>query len=130
MLMNLRRLLLVAGAVSVAVLFMPLSAPAQGATPTCFGKPATIVGTSGNDTIYATKYSDVIASLGGGDSVHALAGNDLVCGSDGNDVIFDGYGSDAIDGGNGWDTVYLCPDGSLDHLVNVERVISSSLGCT
>lgn len=127
--MNISRLLLVAGALSVAVVFMPLSAPAQAA-PFCLGKPATIVGTSGSDTIHGTNYSDVIASLGGGDYVHALGGNDLVCGGDGNDVIFDGYGSDDIDGGNGFDTVYLCPDLSVDHLVNIEKVVNSSVGCT
>jgi Ca2+-binding RTX toxin-like protein len=125
-----RRLLVVASALGLAVLFMPLPAPAQAAVPTCFGRPATIVGTNGNDTIYGTKLPDVIASLGGADVVHALAGDDLVCGGDGNDIVFDGYGSDAIDGGNGVDTVYLCPDGALDRLVNVERVINSTLGCT
>ncbi|HEY5988144.1 MAG TPA: hypothetical protein VIV12_17485 [Streptosporangiaceae bacterium] len=128
--MNMHRLLMVASAFSLAVLFMPLSAPAQAAVPTCFGKPATIVGTNGNDSIRGTSLPDVIASLGGADLVHALAGNDLVCGGDGSDIVFDGYGSDAIDGGNGVDTVYLCPDGALDRLVNVERVINSSLGCT
>lgn len=128
--MNMRRLLVVASMLPLVVLLTPLSAPAQAAAPTCFGRPATIVGTNGNDSIDGTKLPDVIASLGGDDRVHALAGDDLICGGDGNDVMFDGYGTDAIDGGNGVDTVYLCPDGALDRLVNIELVINSSLGCT
>jgi hypothetical protein len=130
MLMNVRRLLVVVSTLPLAVLPLQLSAPAQAAIPTCLGKPATIVGSNGSDVIYGTKFPDVIASLAGDDRVHALAGNDLVCGGDGNDVVLDGYGTDVVDGGTGVDTVYLCPDGSFDRLLNSERIINSSLGCT
>jgi Ca2+-binding RTX toxin-like protein len=127
--MTMRKLLVIAGGLTLVVLFVSTPAPAQAA-PACFGRPATIVGTNGSDVIYGTGFPDVIASLAGNDKVHARAGGDFVCGGDGSDVIFDGYGSDTIDGGTGVDTVYLCPDGSFDRLVNVERFINSSLGCS
>jgi Ca2+-binding RTX toxin-like protein len=128
--MDMRRLLVVASALTLAVLFAPLPAPAQEAAPTCVGRPATIVGTNGNDYIRGTNFPDVIASLGGNDNVHALAGGDLVCGAAGADIIFDGHGLDAIDGGTGVDTVYLCPDSVFDRLVSVEKIINSYLGCS
>lgn len=124
-----RKLLVIVGGLTLVVMFVSTPTPAQAA-PTCFGRPATIVGTNGSDVIYGTNFPDVIASLGGNDSVHARAGGDFICGGDGSDVIFDGKGSDSIDGGTGVDTVYLCPDGSFDRLANVERFINSSLGCS
>lgn len=54
----------------LAGLLLPLSGTARAATPTCFGVPATIVGTSGNDVIYGSNGSDVITALGGADAVH------------------------------------------------------------
>jgi Ca2+-binding RTX toxin-like protein len=125
-----RRLFVVASVLTLAVLVTPLPAPALAATPTCFGRPATIVGSNGPDVIYGTNLSDVIASLGGNDSVRARGGADFVCGGDGSDIIFDGYGHDSIDGGTGVDTAYLCPDGLFDRLVSIEKVINSSYACS
>jgi hypothetical protein len=53
-----RRLFVVASVLTLAVLVTPLPAPALAATPTCFGRPATIVGSNGPDVIYGTNLSD------------------------------------------------------------------------
>lgn len=59
-----RRGLVAAVLAPVLVLLTP-AGPA-GATPTCHGKPATIVGTPGDDWLYGTDGPDVILGLGGG----------------------------------------------------------------
>jgi hypothetical protein len=118
--------ILAAGAL---LLVAPAVHARTSAFPTCFGAPATIVGTNGNDVIYGTNFDDVIVALGGADQVHGRAGNDRLCGNGGGDTLFDGFGADRIDGGYGIDTLYLCPDGAPDSWVNVERVIQSQLGC-
>src|SRR6266567_2717501 len=41
-----------------------------GMPPTCDGRPATIVGTEGNDTIKGTPGRDVIVGLGGDDQIY------------------------------------------------------------
>jgi glucose/arabinose dehydrogenase len=66
------------------------------APPTCQGKPATIVGTKGNDVRKGTSANDVIVGLGGNDKLSSLAGKDLICG---------GAGKDRLEGGNGKDTL-------------------------
>lgn len=90
------------------------SAAATGATeavPTCFGKPATIVGTSLDDVISGTLGDDVIAALGGRDNVHSGEGNDLVCLGPGGDTetrterANGGLGEDKISGGDGDDKI-------------------------
>jgi Ca2+-binding RTX toxin-like protein len=78
---------------------------------------ATIIGTSGNDTITP---AGVSAGVTGGipsdadDSINGLAGNDLLDGSggndklsgvDGNDTLEGGLGDDTLDGGGGNDTL-------------------------
>jgi Ca2+-binding RTX toxin-like protein len=67
------------------------SAPAQP-TAGCLGKPATIVGTDGDDVIRGTDRRDVIVGLGGNDAIDGLGGADTICGGDGNDVISTGEG--------------------------------------
>jgi alpha-galactosidase len=71
--------------------------------PTCKGKPATIVGTSGNDVLTGASAADVIAALGGNDKLSGLAGNDLLCGGAGNDTVKGGKGSDKLYGDKGRD---------------------------
>ena len=65
---------------ALLVLAMPpasqLTAVAADA-PTCFGVPATIIGTDGDDDLVGTDGADVIASLGGNDEVHPGDGDDL-----------------------------------------------------
>ncbi len=65
--------------------------------PKCGGKPATIVGTNGNDVLNGTAKSDVIV---------AKSGNDVVRGKGGADVICLGSGIDRAEGGSGTDTIY------------------------
>lgn len=101
------------GIALTAVAVATFSAPVPGAaaaddTPTCMGKPATIVGSEYADTLYGTPGDDV-AWLGGtalaGDSsgdvdvFHGEGGDDLVCQG--------GLGGIDVDGGSGDDEVHL-----------------------
>jgi Ca2+-binding RTX toxin-like protein len=76
---------------------------------TCFGKTATIVGTTGNDVLLGTSGDDVIVGLAGNDYIEGRGGVDLICGGKGNDVLIgDWYdyltaGIDRADGGEGLD---------------------------
>jgi len=73
----------------------------------CDGRRATIVGTSGADTINATSGNDVIAGLDGNDTIDGMGGNDLICGGDGDDRFVQGAapdGADVLIGGSGIDT--------------------------
>jgi hypothetical protein len=87
--------------VTAAFGVVTLSADAQATPPTCFGEPATIVGTEGNDTIDGTEGPDVIVGLGGHDRISGLGGDDIICGNDGFDDLFGGDGNDKVRGGNG-----------------------------
>lgn len=82
-----------------------VSTAANRATPTCLGREATIVGTSGADVLRGTAGADVIVGLGGDDTIDGLAGNDIICGGNGNDLIRAGWGNDVVLGGNGSDTI-------------------------
>jgi Ca2+-binding RTX toxin-like protein len=77
--------------------------------PTCKGKTATIVGTSGDDrgatALVGTSGRDVIAGLSGNDEIKGLNGKDLACGGPGNDVIKGGAKGDKLAGGGGRDKV-------------------------
>jgi Ca2+-binding RTX toxin-like protein len=82
------------------LLSTPVTA-ASAAAPTCFGKPATIVGTPGADHLSGGP-DDVVVGLGGDDS---LSGG-TVCGGDGNDSILGAWRvSSSLDGGNGDDII-------------------------
>ena len=70
---------------------------------TCKGKPATIVGTDGNDVRKGTTGQDVIVGLGGNDRLSGLGGNDLICGGSGNDNLSGGKGNDKLYGQKGKD---------------------------
>jgi RTX calcium-binding nonapeptide repeat (4 copies) len=72
---------------------------------TCKGKPATIVGTDGNDVRKGTSGRDVMVGLGGNDKLSGLAGNDLICGGAGKDTLKGGKGNDKLFGGAGKDTL-------------------------
>ena len=81
---------------------------------TCNGLPATIVGTTGNDTIDGTNGNDVIVGLGGNDIINGGKGDDVICGDggddtlnggDGDDILVGGHGDDILDGGKGDDTL-------------------------
>lgn len=73
------------------------------------GFGATILGTAGNDLIFATSGADdidtgggddIIFALGGDDTIHGGDGDDIIIGGDGSDRIFSGFGKDMLFGGN------------------------------
>lgn len=80
-----------------------LATPAGAATPLCFGKRATKVGTASPDVLRGTPAADVIAGLGGGDTIRGLTGIDRICGGAGADIILAGAGNDFLSGGGGID---------------------------
>jgi hypothetical protein len=116
--MVLAGLLACAAAVAVALASAAGGAQAQEKGPSCFGVPATIVGTKGGDVIEGTPKADVIVGLGGSDFIKGRAGGDRICGGPnpepsasevrpenleggrGNDRIYGGVGSDDINGNN------------------------------
>jgi Ca2+-binding RTX toxin-like protein len=84
-----------------AVLFVSVPPP----VPTCFGRPATIIGTEGNDILRGTPGDDVIVGLGGNDVISGFDGDDLICGGAGNDLIRGNAGNDKLSGDEGNDTL-------------------------
>ena len=68
-------------------------------------KPATIVGTPGNDMLSGTPGADVIAGLAGDDTIDGGGGDDLICGGDGNDVLYGVDGADTLTGDAGDDFI-------------------------
>jgi Ca2+-binding RTX toxin-like protein len=111
-----RKVIAAVAALAFAGLPLIWSAPTQAAVPTCFGKPATIVGTDGPD--YLTGQSgvaDVIYGGGGNDTISGGdfyqqdqipgAAPDLLCGGPGDDTMRDSPGSDKLNGGDGNDTM-------------------------
>ncbi len=79
--------------------------PTIGARPVCGGKPATLIGTPGKDSLTGTAGRDVIVALGGNDTINGLGGNDTICGGAGNDTIRGGDGDDIARGRGGSDRV-------------------------
>lgn len=75
--------------------------PTAAASPQCFGKAATIVGTGGNNEIIGTDHRDVIVGFGGNDTIKAKGGHDFICAGAGADTVDGGLGSDQIAGGPG-----------------------------
>ncbi len=65
----------------------------------------TLVGNSGNNTIFGMGGNDTIAGRGGDDSIHGGNGNDRIWGEQGNDVILGGNGDDTIWGQDGNDYI-------------------------
>lgn len=109
-----RRRVLAAGLASVLVaplLFFSQGTASAGGSPTCFGLPATIIGTPGDDDIDGTAGNDVIVGLDGGDTLDGLGGDDTICGGadgagpDEGDSITGGDDADRIDGEEGDDII-------------------------
>jgi Ca2+-binding RTX toxin-like protein len=82
-----------------------LAVPARAADTTCFGKPATIIGTAGDDLLRGTNGRDVIVGRAGNDTIQSFHGRDLICAGEGADIVAAGRGSDRVEGGNGNDLV-------------------------
>lgn len=102
-----------------ACLVALVSAPGAGAAPAagaaCQGREATIVGTSGDDTLEGTDHNDVIVGGRGDDRITGLGRKDVICGGAGRDVIdagslhdevWGGADDDRIDGGRNDDDLY------------------------
>jgi Ca2+-binding RTX toxin-like protein len=85
------------------------SSVAATATPSCEGRPATILGTQGADSLDGTAGNDVIVGLGGDDVIHGLGGSDAICGGPGDDIASGGPGGDGLDGGFGNDVLRCGP---------------------
>jgi Ca2+-binding RTX toxin-like protein len=134
-----------AAVVVLCVAFSSASGAAQVSVLTCFGAPATIVGTERDDQINGTPGNDVIVTLGGADSVVAGAGDDRICTGDGADGVLAQAGNDSIDGGTDPDGVfYFTATGPVnvnletgvatgdgrDTLVGIENVTASDLDDT
>jgi Ca2+-binding RTX toxin-like protein len=111
--MTRRRTLSIGLALAIVSTVGAVNAAAEPA-PTCFGQPATIVGTDGRDVIHGTPGDDVIVTGDGPDDVFAGAGDDLICGGGGSfeddeaigDRLHGGPGRDRIDGGPGNDLLF------------------------
>ena len=80
-----------------------------GSGPWCNGRRATIVGTSGDDTLRGTPGDDVVVAYAGNDVIDTYGGRDVVCAGAGNDRIDTGEGDDEIRAGDGDDTVDAGP---------------------
>ena len=85
---------------SLALLAPLLTAtPALAVGETCDGRPATHVGTAGNDVIHGTIGDDVMVGLDGDDQLYGFQGNDVLCGDDGSDDLHGYEGDDRLFGG-------------------------------
>jgi len=75
----------------------------------CFGRPVTLVVPAGGADFYGSSdpaVIDVILGTSGEDRIYALGGNDFVCGGDAYDHIEGGPGNDWIDGEQEGDSLY------------------------
>ena len=88
---------------------------ASAVTETCFGSTATVVGTSGDDTIRGSAGDDVIVAGDGNDHIMGLEGDDVICGGSGDDVLEGGEGDDRLLGEAGTDRLDGGP-GDFDRL--------------
>ena len=116
---EMRRALIV---LSTGVLLgVPLPVSSAAGAPTCFGEPATIIGTSGRDSLVGTDGDDVIVGRGGRDYLEGKDGDDIICGGSGgrsggdepewlvggagDDVLLGQAGLDELLGGSGRDRI-------------------------
>lgn len=97
-------------------------AHARASARACDEEAATIVGTSGDDTISGTPDDDVIVALAGNDTVEGLAGDDVVCGGRGSDTMKAGPGKDHFRGGAANDLV------TFEDELNAVQVVLPSRG--
>ena len=91
------------GTVTITVV-APAGGPG-GPVPTCGGRPATIVGSAGDDTLAGLSGNDVIVTLGGNDTVRSGGGSDIVCTGAGADRVLGGAGRDRLNSQSGRDRV-------------------------
>ena len=115
------------------VIQCPYIPPGMDPVPTCQGRPATCVGTEGDDLLWGTEDDEVIMALAGDDAIHGDEGDDVICagpgddavhgargedfifGEEGNDLLFGAQGKDSLYGGDG-DRDVLWGGPGLDYL--------------
>jgi Ca2+-binding RTX toxin-like protein len=92
---------------SVLGLLVPMGT-ASAVSYACNGKPATYVGTPGDDLIDTHNANDdVIVALGGSDEIYTHGGRDAICAGTGDDLwIYTGGGNDDVFGGPGFDQLF------------------------
>jgi Ca2+-binding RTX toxin-like protein len=90
-------------ALSAAPLAILPSAQAQSL---CFGRPPTIIGTSGHDYIRGTQGRDVILGKVGDDAIIGRGGRDLICAGPGDDAVDGQAKRDRIAGNGGPDSLF------------------------
>ena len=83
--------------------------------PTCAGRIATVIGTSGRDFLRGTKRKDIVVALGGDDRIRTFSGGDRICAGAGRDLVEagdngEGGGFDLVFGGPGADRIELGPE--------------------
>ncbi len=71
-----------------------------------WGTPASIYGTSANDSLLDTRGNDIIYGQEGADTITASYGDDTLYGGSGNDTLYGGVGNDTLIGGLGTDYIY------------------------
>jgi Ca2+-binding RTX toxin-like protein len=108
--------IVVASTIAVVAVFLATPQVATAASPRCFGKRATIVGTAKADVLKGTPRPDVIAGLAGSDVIKGLAGDDRMCGGKGNDTLIGRGGDDLLAGDQGNDKL-AAGGGGFDYLV-------------
>ncbi len=98
---------IVFGIAVIVLLAIPYVAKSQETTdpPTCFGRPATIVGTAEADELRGTPAPDTISAGAGSDEIFGLGSGDRICAGDGDDRVSGGLGTDRILGGAGDDVI-------------------------
>jgi Ca2+-binding RTX toxin-like protein len=103
-----RRVAVAASICLAAVTLVPLPAMAasSSSTPTCHGRPATLVGTDGPDDLVGTRGVDVIVARRGRDVIEGRGGDDVICGGSGQDRIVGGPGADVLRGNQDGDTLH------------------------
>jgi Ca2+-binding RTX toxin-like protein len=106
--------IVLASTVLVGVFLAAAAGSVSAATPKCFGKKATIVGTDKADLLKGTNKVDVIVGLGGNDTIKGLGGKDRICGGPGNDKLYGGPSFDLLWGDVGNDQ--LVGQGGYDDL--------------
>ena len=62
----------------------------------CLGRPATLIGTPGDDRLEGGPGADVLRGRGGSDRIIGAGGNDRLCGGPGDDRISPGPGRDRV----------------------------------
>ena len=100
-----------AGVLATAVAAVGLALAASGTTaspPTCFGKPATQLGSDHSGKLLVKPHA-VVVTRGGNDRIIVKRGDQThhyICAGPGDDTIMDRNGSDVLVGGPGDDAIY------------------------